>query len=170
MHPGASPDAGNQNLESVSCVSSTFCVAADQSGFYTTWNGTSWSTMAPFDGFSIPGGQESVSCLSTALCVASGADGYAEVYNGTGWSAPRQLDSHGLGSSSCAQASANLPPYCAISTSEAVYYMENQGGTVTWSAAQSVPNNNADAIRTLGCAVSLCMATGAENHAWEGGP
>jgi hypothetical protein len=158
----------SKTLDSVSCTSSSFCVAVDQNGFYTKWDGSSWSAATQF---ASAGSPESVSCLSSSLCVAAGGDGNAETYNGTAWSNSVQVaPGVTLGNPSCVQPSTSLPPYCAVSAPHAVYYLELQGGAPTWSAAQPIPDNNSDAILALGCAPSLCVATGAQNHAWEGTP
>jgi hypothetical protein len=156
-----------QTLDSVSCTSSSFCIAVDQKGFYTTWNGSSWSSVTLFAGSS-----ESVSCLSSSLCVAAGGDGNAETYNGTGWSNAVQLAPGGtLGNPSCAPASGSLSAYCAVSAPHAVYYYTvSASGVPTWSGAQTIPDNSADSILALSCASLLCMATGVQNHGWQATP
>jgi hypothetical protein len=51
---------GSQGLMSMSCLSATFCLAADGSGDYLTWNGSKWSSPVMID---LTGdGIESVSC------------------------------------------------------------------------------------------------------------
>jgi hypothetical protein len=166
-----SPDSSNTNLESVSCVSSSFCVAVDQFGSYTEWTGavTGWSKVVSFDGAAFGASFESVSCLSSTLCVASGRDGNAEIYNGSLWSGPKPLDAGGLSNPSCAQLTATRP-YCVVSGIQRAYYLEDANGTLTWSAAQSLPDNNGDLIRGVGCAPSMCVAIGAQNSAWKGTP
>jgi hypothetical protein len=164
-------DGANGNLDSISCPHVNFCVAVDQSGSYTIWNGSAWTAMAVFDSGASAAFSENVDCLSSSLCVATGGDGNAETYDGTTWSSPNQLAFGGsLGRPSCVQASASLPAYCVVSTSNAVYYLESEGGVPTWSAAEPVPPNNTDLILALGCAPALCMATGSQNYAWEGSP
>lgn len=77
---------------SVSCVSSTFCVAVGYAGavvFADQWNGTKWSATTvqqPPDGLASI--LFSVSCVSTATCEAVGQDGsapLAEQWNGSSW-------------------------------------------------------------------------------------
>jgi hypothetical protein len=161
----------SKTLDSVSCTSSTFCIAVDQNGFYTKWDGVSWSGITQF---AQAGSSESVSCLaspSSSVCVAAGGNGYAETYDGTGWSNSEQVAlGSTLGNPSCVQQSASLPAYCAVSTPQAVYYMESQSGVPSWSGAQTIPDNNGDSILALSCASSLCIATGVQNHAWQATP
>ncbi len=165
----ARPDSSNANLDSVSCISSSFCVAVDEQGSYTTWNGAGWSGMASFDASATGALAQSVSCLSPTLCVASGGDGNAEIYNGAGWTST-SLDPGGLSNPSCVQQTTNRPEYCAVSGPSNMYYMESEGGTPTWSGAQALPDNNGDVVNALGCGPSLCVAIGAQNHAWTGTP
>jgi hypothetical protein len=174
----SSPDPSNKNLDSVSCLSSSFCVAVDQSGFFTTLTGTGWSQMSAFDTSASAASTQSVSCMSatilpaTTLCVASGDDGNAEIYTGTtgSWSSPSALDGGVLSNPSCVQATTIRPAFCAVSGLSNMYYMENEGGIPTWTGAQTVPDNNKDLVNSLGCGTSLCIATGAQNHAWKGTP
>ena len=166
-----SADIGAHDLDSVACTSAAFCLAVDRSGQYTTWNGGSWSPMASFDTNAAPGSPESVACSSSTLCVAAGGDGNAEVYQGAGWTTPNPLAGGGsLSAASCVRPSGSLPGYCVVSTADAVYYLEVQGGAPTWSVAQAVPANNGDSILALGCATALSAATGVQNYAWAGKP
>jgi hypothetical protein len=163
----------NQDLNSVSCTSASFCVAVDAFGFYSTWNGVSWSPMAIFDpqGSTFPFSTEEVSCASPSLCVATGSDGNAEVYNGTTWSNPNPLALFtSLGNPSCVPAAGALSAYCVVNTLNRIIYLQEPGGTPTWSPLQPLPPNNGDLALALGCARSLCVATGFENEAWVGTP
>ncbi len=57
----------NGNFASVSCPSSSFCVAVDSSGDVSTYNGVSWSSPKVID----PSGVlVSVSCPTVRFCVA----------------------------------------------------------------------------------------------------
>lgn len=100
--PDTSPAQANQ-LNSVSCTSSSFCTAVGQ---YTSssdnlatlaqkWNGTSWSiTKSPDTSATQSNLLSAVSCTSTSLCVSggyySGSLGFDQVlaqkWNGTSWS------------------------------------------------------------------------------------
>ena len=69
-------------LLSVSCASASFCEAADNHGYFLTWNGTSWSAPVLVD----PGQTVySISCPSARFCMAVDAIGQALVFNGATW-------------------------------------------------------------------------------------
>ena len=91
----------NNYLESTSCTSTTFCMAA---GFYPgtydqtlieEWNGTSWSIVtSPNTSTTEDNVLHGVSCTSSSFCMAAGiynnSGGYGqtliEEWNGTSWS------------------------------------------------------------------------------------
>jgi len=86
---------GQNQLNSVSCTSSSFCVAVGQQNESTgggtlieQWNGTSW-TVVP--GVSVPltasDTLDSVSCVGPTFCLAVGSKGggLAEAWDGTSW-------------------------------------------------------------------------------------
>ena len=134
-------DGGNL-LTSVSCTSSSFCVAADGVGNVFVFNGSSWS--AADSVFSSAGSNPevfSVSCApGTEFCVAAGevtpsgasAGGAVAVYSGGTWSAPKvygQIDNldaffSQIGGVSCASAMSCV----ATDRASAAY--------VTWNGVQ----------------------------------
>ena len=64
-------------LTSVSCTSSSFCVALD-SGNAIIYNGTDWSSPQWID----PDfGLDSVSCVSVSFCVTTGTSGDVTIAN-----------------------------------------------------------------------------------------
>ena len=73
---------GGHSLTSVSCVSSSFCVAVDNNGDSFVYNGISWSGGV----IDLGGSLSSVSCVSSSFCVAVDWGGDALIYNGTSWS------------------------------------------------------------------------------------
>ena len=75
-------DAGNSIL-SVSCPSSTFCMAVDGNGGGIDYDGTSWSSPLEVDGGGV---LSSVSCPSSSFCMAVDSEGNAFSYNGSSWS------------------------------------------------------------------------------------
>jgi hypothetical protein len=87
-------------LGSVSCASSSFCVAVGGQ-VAMTWNGSTWSTPSEIDA---EGELESVSCSSSSFCAAVArhstgrfgtlTSGYALTYNGDTWTVPFKI---GLG-------------------------------------------------------------------------
>src|ERR1019366_3194297 len=80
----------HEGLESVSCPTTSFCVAVDESGYVLTYNGSSWSSPDEID----PGtGQTltSVSCPTASFCVAVDMMGNVLTYNGSSWSSPESI-------------------------------------------------------------------------------
>lgn len=77
------------HVYSVSCPSTSFCVAAGLGGYVTTYDGTSWS--APVN---VDGGRpiETVSCPTESFCVGVDTDGYAVAYDGASWGTPVHFD------------------------------------------------------------------------------
>jgi len=95
-------------LETVSCPSTSFCVAGDSVGNVLAWNGTTWSVPQPVDPSpaGAPVGSHalaSVSCAAPTFCVAVDSGGNVVSFDGTTWSTPRDIDgATGLVSVSCA--------------------------------------------------------------------
>jgi hypothetical protein len=119
--PMAEVDRSGEGVTSVSCVSSSFCVAVDKAGNALTYRGSAWSAPQAVD----PDGQglESVSCSSVTFCAADDNAGNVLTYRGSDWSAPQRVATEQfLGSSqvSCASAS-----FCLLVT--------NAHNTVTYN-------------------------------------
>jgi hypothetical protein len=72
-------------LDSVSCVSASFCIAADRIGNLITFDGSAWSSMST----GLPG-PSSISCASTASCVVLSGQTLVS-FNGTTWSYGQQV-------------------------------------------------------------------------------
>ncbi len=72
---------GDGGLASVSCASSTFCMAVDSSANYLTWNGTAWTQPLPMNSQDV-GSPTSVSCPIAGFCVAADTQGYALTWSG----------------------------------------------------------------------------------------
>jgi hypothetical protein len=81
-------------LRSVSCISTSYCVAlakTDQGFFVFTYDGSTWSQ--PVD-LGSDGASGKVSCGSTTLCVVITDYNLVSTFDGTTWSAPQQIKSH----------------------------------------------------------------------------
>ena len=92
-------EVGNA-LHSVSCVSTSFCVAVGNGGDEITYNGSTWSTPTKVG---ILGYIQSVSCHSEAFCVAATSEGETATYDGSTWSpAARLSEGAASGALSCA--------------------------------------------------------------------
>jgi hypothetical protein len=105
--PASPPSSGWQidqpqnDLESVSCPTSTFCVAADGQGNVFSYRGGSWSGPTSVD----PGTGLDVSCPTQSFCSAVDNSGNALIYDGRSWSSPMSVDPNGGGLSvSCPEA------------------------------------------------------------------
>ena len=142
--------------DSVSCPSSSFCVAVDTSGNAITYNGSSWSPPQNIDGTVE---LISVSCPSVSFCLAKGRDGTVVTYNGSTWSAPKTTteESDALGVVSCASVS-----FCvAVGPSGLA---ETYNGT-SWSAP-TVLDSEEGGLNSVSCpSASFCVAVG-ERSAW----
>jgi hypothetical protein len=142
------------NLTHVTCATAAFCVAIDDNGNATTYDGTSWSAPAAVDTrIRI----SDVSCPTTAFCLAVDDSGYAMTFNGSHWSAPVRFDPIGRPSAvSCSGAT-----FCA-----AVGF----DGTATtydgktWSTPVNLGENFAD----VSCpAAGQCVALGFHGNTYR---
>jgi hypothetical protein len=73
--PSPSPGANFNNLESVSCVTASSCVAVghNASTFVLSWNGMTWTSVTSPSPGENGGYLYSVSCVNSSWCVAVGA-------------------------------------------------------------------------------------------------
>lgn len=98
-----SPVTDASSLESVSCASTSFCVAVDTEENALIYQGRSWSAPTRV------GAAHTVSCPSASFCMSVRVNGPAFAYSGGSWSEPMQLHvpagSDGLHSVSCVSAS-----------------------------------------------------------------
>lgn len=86
---GTTIDPSNE-LDSVSCPTTSFCVAGDWDGNGFTYNGTGWSGAKAID----PSGNviNWVDCLSSTFCAAVDSVGNELLYNGSYWSGAPNID------------------------------------------------------------------------------
>ncbi|WP_170226660.1 cutinase family protein [Rudaeicoccus suwonensis] len=148
IDPSGSPN-------SVSCPTSSFCVAVDAYGNALTFNGSAWSQPATVDSHSLL----SVSCPTSSFCVAVDNDGNVLTYNGSAWSGASSADSDsGLNSVSCASSS-----FCVA--------MDGNGNAITyngttWSAPTLVDAGQDGAMLSVSCPTSLfCVAFDSNGNA-----
>ena len=88
------PGQTNALESSVSCTSSTFCVAVN-SGAYTaaTWNGSTFTESAPFaSSANINLGVNGISCVGSACTAIDDSNAYYSPAGGVGWSNPEPID------------------------------------------------------------------------------
>jgi hypothetical protein len=167
-------------LESVSCVSSTWCMAVGAttmeptSGAALVWNGTAWThvstaTVSPSSGL------WAVSCLSSTLCMAAGysdAQPLAESWDGTSFTVttpppnPPVEGGSGLDAISCTSAgfclAVGISTGCCGSTGGlAMAWNGSSWSNVTMSTALY-----AAALTGVSCATSTsCLAVGTTSPA-----
>jgi hypothetical protein len=180
--------ATSDQLQAVSCTSTTWCIAVGEETSGTlpvpplveTWNGKAWSPASgPAPGYNA--GLQSVSCVSAGACSAvgweytSGATEYplAEWWNGRTWSVqaaarPSGSASSSLDAVSCASAtSCDAVGTDIVTTGGEVPLAESWNGR-TWSL-QSAPAEPGSAtwLSGLSChAADFCVAVGG----YTGGP
>lgn len=93
------------SIRSISCTSSSFCVAVDGHGQAVVYAAGQWTAARDVDGSTQ---LNSVSCTSASWCVAVDQAGNTLFYNGVGWTSPERIDSSPfpeLTSVSCSSAS-----------------------------------------------------------------
>jgi hypothetical protein len=103
---GAVAQSNPTYFTSVSCPSSSFCMAVDAGGNDVFFDGETWSAPAHFDNTSgganqAGGGPSSVSCPSAKSCMVVDTDGYALRWNGASWLTPVDITPPSLVSVSC---------------------------------------------------------------------
>ncbi len=143
------------NLTHVSCATDAFCVAIDDNGNATTYDGTSWTPPTPVD---TRIRLSDVSCPTAAFCMAVDDSGYAVTFDGSGWSAPILVDPVGRPSAvSCADAS-----FCAS---------VGFGGTATtydgttWSKPVTIAEEN---FADVSCpSTGHCVALGFDGRSFR---
>jgi len=140
-------------IQSVSCPSTTFCVAGDFSGNATIYNGSTWSSPTLIDSTR---NIESVSCPTNSFCLAVDKGGNASLYNGSTWSSPTIVDiNRYLQSVSCATST-----FCvAVDNSEdAVLYNGS-----TWSIPAAIDSGSI--MVSVSCPrTTFCVAVGSAGN------
>jgi hypothetical protein len=114
-------DIDSNELTSVSCATASFCVAVDDDGQASTWNGSGWSSDSDIDNTE---SFDSVSCTTTPtpFCTAVDNSGHALTYNGVSWSAPYDFDTN-----------AGLSVSCVTTTS--CMAVDDGGDALAWDGA-----------------------------------
>lgn len=173
-------DLGNY-LGSVSCVSTSFCIAV---GHYWTggtdqtliemWDGSTWSIMTSPDGSVLPNYLTSVSCISEDFCAAvgyfrdmnsSGMTSLSMIWDGAAWSLAASPDPGGsdtyLNSVACVSSSSCVSAGSYDNGSVRQTLMNNWNGS-SWSTVSS-PNVGlgSNGLTSVSClSESSCVAVG----------
>ncbi|HEX4465512.1 MAG TPA: neprosin family prolyl endopeptidase [Solirubrobacterales bacterium] len=188
--PSGNPSPSYNNLDSVSCTSSTFCLGAGVGGLTETWNGTSWTAQSGGTAVKVPAEATSVelndvSCTSPEACLAVGFYGtkvgsknLAEFWNGKEWTLnlPISPSEHSyLTGVSCAAAKECITVGFYDTTVEGVEvtktYAQRWNGTAwfsqqTWDPATpgGTPKYEDSYLSDVSCtSPTLCTAVGFHN-------
>ena len=179
--PSLSPGSNDNYLFSVSCVSSSSCVAVGQyySGndsptFVLRWDGVSWTQMAAPSPSTIANRLSSVSCVSASSCVAVGAyfDGnvvqrtFALRWDGVSWTLMTTPNNgaaaNSLFSVSCVSASSCIATGVYDNGSGVYQTLVLRWDGVSWTLLTSPNNGSGDnGLMSVSCvSSSSCVAVG----------
>ena len=151
---------GNQ-VQAVSCATSTFCMAVDDGSNATSYNGTIWTKAGTAVANANYSGPQSLSCPTATFCAAvDTSTGNVDVYNSGVWSSPAA----DLGVFSTAGfepgISCTSSSFCAAASGDQV---ATYNGT-TWTAASTLPSTDVNLdpsplLDSVSCtSSSFCMA------------
>jgi hypothetical protein len=147
-------------MDSVSCVSSDFCMATDYAGYTLFYDGTAWSASG-WIGNNYP---SKVSCASTTFCVQVG-DKDVTTFDGTDWSTPASIASSELTTVSCSSAG-----FCAAFDEDGNAYTFNGAG---WTEEAAIVNPGVDTVvEAVSCpSDGFCVAvdSAGDGITFEGG-
>ena len=153
----------SEQINAVSCPSSSFCMAVDAGGSALEYLGGHWSAPVAVD----PGGDlSSVSCLATSACTAVDSTNAVFTYDGSQWSAH---SARGNGSQGLVAVSCSLPSSCIALGDLGSAFVESDG---TWSPPVSIaPNDDhasGPALDSVSCVAlsAFCVAADSGGHAW----
>jgi hypothetical protein len=147
----------NNGLASISCPTSSFCVALGGQPVTDAliFQNGSWGSPSTIDS---NGGLTSVSCSSDLYCVAVDNTGNEVTYDNGTWSAPAAIDTGGtgIGSVSCPASTTVPAPFC-VAVDIAGNALIDQGGT--WG--KPTPVASGVLWVSVSCAsASFCMTVG----------
>ncbi|MGA2454225.1 MAG: hypothetical protein ABSG93_11955 [Solirubrobacteraceae bacterium] len=152
---------GGRVLNSVSCPSSSFCVAVDRPGNALIYSGGAWSAPASIDGGD---GLDSVSCPSASFCMAIGGDWPtndggtgALIYGGSSWSSATKIAIDQMSSVSCPSSS-----FCTAVGHEAEAVSYKAG---SWRAPFTL-GDSMDIFGVSCASESFCAAVGSFGDAF----
>jgi len=156
-------------LNSVSCVSASFCEGVGTGGNGPNaemWNGTSWTLQARPGSDVTP---QAVSCATVDFCVSVNGDGQVNTWDGTAWSAATSVP--------------GFAPFTSVSCVSASFCEAVGGGPTgenaavwngsTWTA-QPTAGGPGEVLNAVSCsAANSCEAVGSTGfvtlaEAWDG--
>jgi hypothetical protein len=150
--PTAIDNSSGAALLSVSCPTTSFCMALNADSGYLKYNGTTWTTPAQFPDHAH---LVALSCASSTLCAGSDGDGDVFTYNGTSWSAADNVDGGTYMSGvSCAPGTTFCVAVAGDTGGDAYVY----NGT-SWSSQHVIDGAADPGMVGISCATaSYCMA------------
>ena len=179
---GVPAEATGLKLGSVSCVSSTYCMAVgsyNHSGskdLAETWNGHTWSVQSPPAEGNASKAMHSVSCVSSTSCITVGVlsnKPTAERWNGTEWSllsppSPAGAKGGALESVSCPSSSSCVAVGDFYESSGIDKTLAEAWNGSSWSVVSS-PNpaeaSEGSVLLSVSClSASSCFAVGDYSH------
>jgi subtilisin family serine protease len=183
LQSGPSPSEGNASeaMLSVSCASSSFCMATGKAGskpYAARWNGSEWSLLsAPNPAGGSAGTLLSVSCPTTSACVAVGSYNttskpLTEHWDGSNWSVVSNpsLGKEGQGrlrgvsclsATSCMAVGSFLTPNALLPTEEALVAESWNGSSWTRESTPAVEGKPFASFNAISCTSPVaCTAVG----------
>jgi hypothetical protein len=181
--PSPDPSASSNDLNSVSCISSAFCMAVGRYGasgsaamtLAESWNGTQWSVV-PSPSPTTDSSLNSVTCTSATACMAVGFslapnglhdNTLTESWNGTSWSVTSSASPGAEGSVldgvSCSSAADcwAVGSYRTSSGNDRTLTEVWEGGNVGWTLISSPSPSAYPALNSVSCtSVDACTAVG----------
>jgi len=158
--PAVDADGAN-NLYSLSCPTTGFCVAGDWNGNEVTYNGSTWTPFVIVD----PTGNiplNGVSCPTTTFCAAVGSTGNGFLYNGSTWSGPYSIDASSAPNFYMSGVSCPTTAFCAA--------VDDYGNALTYSTktlqittANTLPN----AVPVTSYSTTLSAKGGNAPYTWK---
>ncbi len=152
---------------SVSCPTTSFCMAVDGNVNFYTYNGTAWSQPQVINSSSLnPTTIGEVSCASPTFCEAV-YNNKSVTYSGSGWSSPLTLvlppGSKSNGNPEVSVVSCPTATFCAVggTTGANVAYLDTFNGT-SWGKGLALSTTlGPQSFSALSCPTSsFCMAGG----------
>jgi hypothetical protein len=151
---GQNGESGNE-LNSVSCVSASFCQAVGGGPSGPTaalWNGSSWTVQT------VPGQNvvtQEVSCATADFCMLADGFGAVDTWNGSSWSAGASVTGFSVTAISCLSAS-----FCEIVGEGPSGENAAMWNGTSW-AAQATPGPPSNSFSAVSCTTaSSCEAVG----------
>jgi len=172
--PNPIPIGDFGSLQTVSCISSSDCVAVGGTStqpLAESWNGTTWSAMPSPD---VLGTLSAVSCISSSDCVAVGGTSSSELqtlvelWNGTAWSVvsspnPTASPESELDGVSCISSTDCVAVGLSLTGSDVPNTLVESWNGVGWTIIPSPHpgNGGANVLSSVSCTSSTnCVAVG----------